>query len=75
MAKATFEDLKAEVVMKTEETGSLPGSVAVGGVQYMVRLPAEAKLAMLSAIHNPAKLDDLLDQASFEGLDGSQIHA
>ena len=75
MAKPTFEDLKAEVVMKTEEAGSLPGSIAVGGVQYIVRLPVEAKLAIIGAIHNPAKLDDLLGQATFDGLDGSQVHA
>lgn len=75
MAKVTFDDLKAEVAMKTEETGTLPGSVTVGGVQYTLQMPAEVKLAAMGALHNPARLDDLLDQASFTGTDGSQVHA
>lgn len=75
MAKVTFDDLKAEVAMKTEETGSLPSTVVVSGVQYMIQLPAEAKLAAMSALRNPGKLDDLLDQAHFAGTDGSDLHA
>lgn len=75
MAKATFDQLKAEVVMKAEEAGTLPTSVSVGGTQYMLEWSAEAKMAAMQVVHNPARLDDALDQVTFTGLDGSRVTA
>ena len=34
MASATFDQLKTEVAMKAEESGTLPTTVTVGGTQY-----------------------------------------
>jgi len=75
MAKATFDDLKAEVAIKAEEAGVLPASIIMHGVQYTLQMPAETKMAAMGALRNPAKLDELLDSVTFSGTDGSQIHA
>lgn len=72
---ATFEDLKAEVAMKAEESGTLPTAVRVGGTQYTLQMPVDTKLRAMQAIRNPARLDDVLDQVTFVGSDGSELHA
>lgn len=75
MASANFEQLKAEVAMKAEETGTLPTSVTCGGVQYTLQMPVETKMAVMQALKNPARLDDLLDRVTFIGANGSEVHA
>lgn len=75
MARASFDDLKAQVAMKAEESGTLPTTVAVGGTQYTLQMPVETKMSAMQAIRNPARLDDVLDKVTFVGTDGSEIHA
>lgn len=75
MASARFEDLKAEVAMKAEETGTLPTTITVGGTQYTLRMPVETKMTAMQLVRDPARLDDVLDGVTFVGTDGSEIHA
>jgi hypothetical protein len=75
MASATFDQLKTEVAMKAEESGTLPTTVTVGGTQYTLQMPVETKMSVMQVIRNPARLDDALDAVTFVGSDGSQIHA
>ena len=74
-AKVSFEDLKQEVAMKAEESGTLPTSVNVNGTQYTLQMPVETKMSAMQVVRDPARLDDLLDQVTFVGTDGSEIHA
>ncbi len=73
MAKATFDQLKSAVVMKAEESGTLPTTVVVGGNQYTLDIPVAVKVAAMNVIRNPAKLDEMLDGAQFIAKDGSHI--
>jgi hypothetical protein len=75
MASATFDQLKTEVAMKAEESGTLPTMVTVGGTQYTLQMPVETKMSVMQAIRNPARLDDALDAVTFVGSDGSEVHA
>jgi hypothetical protein len=75
MASATFDQLKTEVAMKAEESGTLPTTVTIGGTQYTLQMPVETKMSALQAIRNPARLDDVLDKVTFVGSDGSEVHA
>ena len=75
MANATFEDLKQEVAMKAEESGTLPSSVTVKGTQYTLQMPVETKMRAIQVVRDPARLDHLLDQVTFVGMDGSEVHA
>lgn len=75
MASATFDQLKTEVAMKAEESGTLPTTVTVGGTQYTLQMPVETKMSVMQAIRNPARLDDALDAVTFVGTDGSEVHA
>ncbi len=75
MSTTNFDELKAEVAMKAEETGTLPTSVTHGGVQYTLQMPVETKLSLMQAIKNPARLDDALDRVTFVGANGSEFHA
>lgn len=75
MASARFEDLKAEVAMKAEESGSLPTTITVGGTQYTLQMPVETKMSAMQVIRDPARLDDVLDSVTFVGTDGSEVHA
>jgi len=75
MAKVSFDDLKQEVAIKAEESGTLPTSVTVGGTQYTLQMPVETKMAAMQIVRDPARLDDLLDQVTFVGMDGSEVHA
>jgi hypothetical protein len=75
MASATFDQLKTEVAMKAEESGTLPSTVTVGGAQYTLQMPVETKMHAMQAIRNPARLDDVLDSVTFVGTDGSEVHA
>jgi len=75
MAGASFEDLKQQVAMKAEESGTLPSSVTVNGTQYTLQMPTETKMNAMRVVRDPARLDDVLDQVTFVGLDGSEVHA
>ncbi len=75
MAGASFEDLKQQVAMKAEESGTLPTSVTVNGTQYTLQMPTETKMSAMRVVRDPARLDDVLDQVTFVGLDGSEVHA
>lgn len=75
MAGASFEDLKQEVAMKAEESGTLPSSVTVKGTQYTLKMPTETKMSAMRVVRDPARLDDVLDQVTFVGVDGSEVHA
>ena len=75
MANATFEDLKQAVAVKAEESGTLPSSVTLKGTQYTLQMPVETKMRAIQVVRDPARLDHLLDQVTFVGLDGSEIHA
>jgi hypothetical protein len=75
MASATFDQLKTEVAMKAEASGTLPTTVTVGGTQYTLQMPIETKMSVMQAIRNPARLDDALDAVTFVGSDGSEVHA
>jgi hypothetical protein len=75
MASATFDQLKTEVAMKAEESGTLPTTVTICGTQYTLQMPVETKMSALQAIRNPARLDDVLDKVTFVGSDGSEVHA
>lgn len=75
MASASFDDLKTEVAMKAEESGTLPTTIMVGGTQYTLQMPVETKMSAMQAIRNPARLDDVLDGVTFVGTDGSEVHA
>lgn len=75
MASATFEELKAQVAMKAEETGTLPTTITHGGVQYTLQMPVETKMAVMQAMKNPARLDDALDRVTFVGTNGTEVHA
>ncbi|MGI8856840.1 MAG: hypothetical protein ACR2JW_13905 [Thermomicrobiales bacterium] len=75
MATASFDDLKTEVAMKAEESGTLPAMITVGGTQYTLQMPVETKMRAMQVIHNPARLDDVLDQVTFVGSNGSEVHA
>lgn len=75
MAGASFEDLKQQVAMKAEESGTLPSSVTVNGTQYTLQMPTETKMSAMRVVRDPARLDDVLDQVTFVGLDGSEVHA
>ncbi len=75
MATANFDDLKAEVAMKAEESGTLPAQITVGGTRYTLQMPVETKMSAMQVIHNPARLDDVLDKVTFVGSDGSEVHA
>ncbi|HEY8292502.1 MAG TPA: hypothetical protein VIG44_08435 [Thermomicrobiales bacterium] len=73
--KTSFEDLKQEVAMKAEESGTLPTSVSVNGTQYTLQMPVETKMNAMQVVRDPARLDDVLDQVTFIGADGSEVHA
>ncbi len=75
MAKVSFEDLKQEVAIKAEESGTLPTSVTVSGTQYTLQMPIETKMSAMQVVRDPARLDQLLDQVTFVGVDGSEVHA
>lgn len=75
MASASFEDLKQEVTMKAEESGTLPTSISLKGTQYTLQMPVETKMRAMQVVHDPVRLDDLLDQVTFVGTDGSEVHA
>ena len=75
MATPSFADLKQEVAMKAEESGTLPTSVSVGGTQYTLQMPVETKMTAMRVVRDPARLDDVLDQVTFVGMDGSEVHA
>jgi hypothetical protein len=75
MATVKFDDLKQEVAMKAEETGTLPSMVTVGGTQYTLQMPAEMKVRAMQVAKDPARLDDVLDNVTFVGTDGSEVHA
>ncbi|MDQ6833582.1 MAG: hypothetical protein M3008_09295 [Chloroflexota bacterium] len=75
MAGASFEDLKQEVAMKAEESGTLPSSVTVNGTQYTLQMPVETKMRAIQVVRDPARLDHLLDGVTFVGVDGSEVHA
>ena len=75
MANPTFEDLKQEVAMKAEESGTLPTSVSLNGTQYTLQMPVETKMSAMRVVRDPARLDDVLDQVTFVGMDGSEVHA
>lgn len=75
MTTAKFDDLKQEVAIKAEETGTLPTTITFGGTQYTLRMPAETKMRAMQAAKDPARLDDVLDSVTFVGTDGSEVHA
>jgi hypothetical protein len=75
MPSVKFDDLKQEVAMKAEETGTLPTTVTVGGTQYTLQMPTDMKMRALQVAKDPARLDDLLDNVTFIGTDGSELHA
>jgi hypothetical protein len=75
MANASFEDLKQEVAMKAEESGTLPASINLNGTQYTLQMPVETKMSAMQVIRDPARLDDVLDRVTFVGADGSEVHA
>jgi len=75
MAGASFEDLKQEVAVKAEESGTLPTSITVKGTQYTLQMPVETKMSAMRVVRDPARLDDVLDQVTFVGMDGSEVHA
>ncbi len=75
MAGTTFDELKQEVITKAEETGTLPSSVRVHGMQYTLTMAVETKIRLMQVVKNPARLDDALDVVSFVGTDGSTVHA
>lgn len=76
MAKQpTFEQLKTEVAMRAEESGVLPPTVTVGGAQYTLVIPTDMKVQAMQVMRNPAKLDALLNHATFTASDGTRIGA
>jgi hypothetical protein len=75
VASPAFEDLKHQVTLKAEETGTLPTTVTVGGTQYTLQMPVETKMTAMQAVRDPARLDDVLDKVTFVGTDGSEVHA
>ncbi len=75
MAGATFDELKLAVVTKAEETGTLPSTVAVKGMQYTLRMEAETRVRLIQVAKNPVRLEDALDMVTFAGADGSTVHA
>jgi hypothetical protein len=75
MATINFEDLKAAVTMKTEETGSLPSTITYGNTQYTLQMPVETKMSAMQSVRDPARLDDILDGVTFLGTDGTEVHA
>jgi hypothetical protein len=75
MANINFEDLKATVVTKAEETGTLPTMVTYGNTQYTLQMPVETKMSAMQATRDPARLDDILDGVTFVGTDGTEVHA
>jgi len=75
MASVTFDDLKHEVTTKAEETGTLPTMVTLKGAQYTLQMPVETKMTAMRVVHDPARLDDVLDSVTFVGTDGSEVHA
>ena len=75
MARVTFDELKHEVTTKAEETGTLPTSVTVHGAQYILQMPVETKMSAMQAVHDPTRLEDVLDRVTFVGTDGSELHA
>jgi hypothetical protein len=75
MATVSFDDLKLQVAMKAEETGTLPTTITLGGTQYTLQMPADMKVRALQAAKDPARLDDLLNNVTFVGTDGSELHA
>jgi hypothetical protein len=75
MANVDMNELKAAVIAKTEETGSLPTTVTYGKTQYTLQMPVETKMSALQAVRNPARLDDILDGVTFVGSDGTQVTA
>jgi hypothetical protein len=75
MASATFDDLKTAVAMKVEESGALPTAVSVGGTQYTLQVPAEAKARLIQVVKNPVRLDAALDLVTFVSTDGTTVHA
>ncbi len=75
MANVNFEDLKAAVVTKAEETGTLPSTITYGNTQYTLQMPIETKMSAMQAAKDPARLDDILDRVTFVGTDGTEVHA
>ncbi len=75
MASVTFDDLKHEVATKAEETGTLPTTVTLNGTQYTLQMPVETKMTAMQVVHDPARLDDVLDRVTFVGTDGAEVHA
>ncbi|MHB8648163.1 MAG: hypothetical protein ACYDAR_20475 [Thermomicrobiales bacterium] len=74
MAHATFDELKIAVATKAEETGTLPSSIRVRGMQYTLRMPVEMKIRAMQTVQHPARLDAVLDAVTFVGTDGSEVH-
>lgn len=75
MASATFDALKQEVITKAEETGTLPSSIRVGGMQYTLDMAVETKVRLMQLVKHPARLEDALDTVTFVGTDGATVHA
>jgi len=75
VAGATFDELKIAVVAKAEETGVLPSTVRVGGMEYALQMAAETKIRLIQVAKNPARLEDALDMVTFAGTDGTTVHA
>jgi hypothetical protein len=75
MAGATFDELKLAVVAKAEETGALPSTVRVRGMEYTLQMEAETKIRLMQVARNPARLEDALDMVTFAGTDGTAVHA
>ncbi len=75
MARATFDDLKQAVTMKAEESGTIPTTVTVSGTQYTLNMPVETKISAMQVVRDPGRLDQVLDQVTFVGADGSEVHA
>ena len=75
IASTTFDELKHAVVTKAEETGALPSTVAVRGVQYTLQVPVETKMRLMQVVKNPVRFEEALDAATFVGTDGATVHA
>ncbi len=75
MAGATFDELKLAVVTKAEESGALPSTTLVRGMQYTLQVPAETKVRLMQVVRNPVRLEEALDTVTFVGTDGATVHA
>jgi len=75
MAGTTFDELKDAVVAQVEETGVLPSTIRVKGIQYTLQTTAETKIRLVQVAKNPARLETALDMVTFVGTDGSTVNA